>query len=1250
MAILLLTGCRHEELEMPDKMVPEGERVELSFKVAVPSDGTATKAMGINPTIDTDGFYIAVFGGSGYFNEWVKATVQAATANYDGSNNTVYTITASLTVSDSRLRLHFIANCPPSIRTSPPISGSSDTEEYVMSHIRSQLTDTYNDGYWQKVILPNGVRATKNAQGVYVATTATLKQLPNPIIMVRNFARVYLRNLTPILINETTGESHQLVTIKKFGLAYAPSEGVIAPILSAPYMSTTTGSPITVAEDDETTAVYYENFLMNYQRYPIISDSPSDTLVTAAPFNYGGFSPSDQAYDYYAAEGHLDRGTPLESDLSNWDAEHPENNVLFVYERTIPSVGKRATRLIIQAERVDQNGVSEGDKFYALDIVNTEGVAIPILRNQTYTVHLLNIESGSGETDISKASQATSATVSGDPDFQNLVNISDGKSSIGTSFTEKFYVEPQEDSVMFRYLPTSIGDETYAANTEGNELVTIKVGSFDSEHGGFTELTPAQASAQGILAFKTNDAGDEYKVWIVKDQDDKAISYVRSNNKWVEATAAQIEDPTIEKWGMIRYQLSESYMDSDRFFTAERSQAIHVIGSYDDRVMSRDVIIKTSPRQGMKVRCLQKYVKGAAGEEEVVRIMMPTGLSRSVFPLEFTIEADNYSLTPNGDIMPVTYGTSTIPDVDTPAFYFVKTIPTETDYKALLTIRDENDITWKYIDCPFKTTVAQNASAVYVDSHFFNNEDANDEFFNYEQRLFTNQSGGDIALANTIYRNGSTTFSFSLDYANRNKNHVWWDPTNAYQQSASAEEAREKGLSTSYRVLPPIISVTLDGFTPTYEANPHLVHSYGNTYLYYVGTGAPTSDMANISLSLTATGNIGSTGTVTLSTANITENPDLYVLASASRQISGASLSGSFSPSTLPLGLYQTTSFSFTYADGLVEPVTIQLSGLKLHGNDARMRANGDGSYTFTPTDVNTRTYSISLESTTRYSAGSIVLENEDYEPLTVDIPRAGSIVIPAGTIYARGYEDETHTNVAPTKLGNRAVTISFTKGGSSVGSVTFNTTTFLNTANVTVNTNSFALSDNTPVYFYYTNTNRYDGQCTLDEIMDVIEGTSSQIRLNLYRWTTGTYSIDFTNSGNYYTSDHTFSDGTSAISAAFSNCPGARDWGLFGYRNYRKDIGTDDGTAGTITISNGTLTGCKLTGVQFSYFGSYNQRVVYVNNVSVGAGATSWTSTNTGEGNGETSITVRMLTNTSGTYKVNAITNLSINYGYWDY
>ena len=64
-ALLTLVGC-HGIDPFPEPVTElDGERVTLSFKVAIPGDGTATRAMGNDPTIDTSGFYIAVFGGSG---------------------------------------------------------------------------------------------------------------------------------------------------------------------------------------------------------------------------------------------------------------------------------------------------------------------------------------------------------------------------------------------------------------------------------------------------------------------------------------------------------------------------------------------------------------------------------------------------------------------------------------------------------------------------------------------------------------------------------------------------------------------------------------------------------------------------------------------------------------------------------------------------------------------------------------------------------------------------------------------------------------------------------------------------------------------------------------------------------------------------------------------------------------------------------------------------------------------------------
>lgn len=1094
--LLLLTGCNSlEEPDIQEAEAPAGEKVEVSFQVAVPVDEAATKAMGNTPTIDEDGFYVAVFGGSGFFNEWIKATVvSAATANYDGSSATVYSLKANISVNDSRLRLHFIANCPVNVRANPPISGSQDTEENVISQIRSQRSESFNDSYWQKVILPNGIKVNK-VGSEFVPTDATLAQFPNPIVMVRNFARVYLRNLTPNVGEE--GNQHQLVTIKKFALAYAPAEGVVAPILSAPYTSNNVGAPITVADDDETTPLYYENFFINYQNYPISSEDPSATLITSAPFNYAGYSPDDQSYNYYTAEGHSDPGVPLESDMQDWDSVNPENNILYVYERTRPSASRRATRLIIKAERINASNVSEGDKFYALDIVNTDGVAIPLLRNQTYTVHLLNIEEGSGESNINDASTATSASVTGDPTYQSLVNISDGTSSIGASFTEKFYVAPQLDSVMFRYIPTNVTDENYTANEEGNELVTITVGSYNADTGEFTELTPSEASSQGILTFKTE--GSDYKVWIEKDGEN-VVQYVRSDNAWKKATAAQISDSSLEKWGMVKFELSESNLDSEGYFTQERTQAIHILGSYNGRDMSRNVVIKTSPRQEIKVNCLNKYVLASSGQSQVVRVTIPAGLSRSMFPLDFIIEPNGYSLTPDGDALPVSYGTSIDPANNGPAYYFVKSL-TKAAYDALPTFT-ANGRSWKAFDCHFKTTLADNACTVYVQNHYFRDDEAYDSFDNFQQRLFTS-----LSLPSTVMKDAGTTFTCVLDYEHRTGSVVWWDPSNTLGQSSNAEEAIEKGLSTTNRVLPPIITVTLNGLTPQTEADgvtyvtTALEHKSGNTYWYYVGTGAPTSDMATVSMALTATGAVGGTASVQVSTANITENPTLYASNSTSATIIGPEFTNlTFSPSTLALGLNQTTTFSFTYAEGLVVPVIVYLNGLTLNGADARMTDNGDGTWTFTPTSTDTRTYSISLKSTTRFSAGTVTLEQEDYSTAVATVNRSTSFTIPQNAIYIRGTGTGNPTNFT---TGSTYVYLNYTTAYSYVARSRYSSS-YLNSSAQTVSLNNFTITnDDATVYFIYRYGNRtytyYYATSTLSELLDA---TSSN-RVTLHFSTT---------------------------------------------------------------------------------------------------------------------------------------------------
>ena len=878
--IALFSSCVDYERQTfePQPSGPK-DKVAISFKVAVPGSGLSTKAMGQVPEIDN--MYVAVFGGNGFFNEWVPATIQSATeANYDGTSATIYTVKVNLTISTSRLRLHFVANCPEKFKNNPPISGSSNDnlEDVVMSKLRSQITDSYNDAYWQKVILPLGVKArtqlgddgvteeyVTDQEGNPVATVETLAQFPDPIPLVRNFARIYLRNLA----ND--------VTIYKYGLVNAPAEGCVAPILSAPYTSHVDGSYYENPNlDDENVQVYYESFFINYQNVPLIAENEGDPTLADPPYNYKGYSPTDLAFGSYPDPNNpsKDATVPTLEEMLTWDSNATSNAPLFVYERSTPTKQQPATRIIIYALKegeVDGEG-NPLPKYYALDIVDDNTEYLPLLRNNTYTVKLLGIELGSGETSIGAAAGASSASVSGDITTQYVTEISDGTASIGTSYTEKLYVRPGTYDVMFRYIPTS------ATKLTDNDLVSLKIGLKDEEHGTFQELDPSNPADVELSALALS--GGAFSAQIDKS-DGHAVLYVHENNAWRVATAAEVADDDVDKWSRIIYTtVSDGIVDSDGYFTETKNVAIRVIGTNPDSGTSiyRDVLVKLSPRKILRVECLDKYVNYASGEKEVVRIYIPDDLPRSVFPLQFNLEPTAHSLTPDGDVLPVASGASIIPGYLGPAYHFVKSLTLE-QYTALPIIRI-GSINWKYFDCHFKTTLADNASTVYVRNEYFNDSGADDDFRNFHQRAFDN-----LNFSGTIVKDQEVTFNFRMDYAHRNSaTAVWWDPENALDAS----------LSENNMVLPYSVLVKLTGLEPAIDGDGHnkttklqAVEGHDDLYLYHVGAANEVINSSTTpygSMQLVAIGDSGPCK-VELSTENITSNPDLYAYNSLSGNI-----------------------------------------------------------------------------------------------------------------------------------------------------------------------------------------------------------------------------------------------------------------------------------------------------------------------------------------------------------------------------
>lgn len=156
------------------------------------------------------------------------------------------------------------------------------------------------------------------------------------------------------------------------------------------------------------------------------------------------------------------------------------------------------------------------------------------------------------------------------------------------------------------------------------------------------------------------------------------------------------------------------------------------------------------------------------------------------------------------------------------------------------------------------------------------------------------------------------------------------------------------------------------------------------------------------------------------------------------------------------------------------------------------------------------------------------------------------------------------------------------------------------------------------------------------------------------YWRTDGSYTVSF-GSGDY--NNFSFTDsGTSGINVLFSNCEWQRDWALLTYTGYRINIGKNNSN-GSFTISvpsPDTLEGCKLTGATFTYYTDLLRRTYNNKNVTANRGTVNnkqtWTASSSGEGNGDSSVTITMECTGTNQNGVNAVTDFTINYGYYDY
>lgn len=207
--LLGFTSCVKNDRVLEEDPEASGEKVELVFGVKLP-EMPETKVMADNPQVTT--LHVAVFGGSGFLKEYVQAEpLSGATTNGDE-----YSYKVRLSLSDSHLKVHFIANGPSTL----PFR----YEDEVMSALS---TSNPQDAYWQKIELPNGITAQKNPDGTYIKVngeyqvTNETKAYFQHIPLIRNFAKIEV-------ITDADCEANDFHLIS-YAVVNKPTKGSIAP-------------------------------------------------------------------------------------------------------------------------------------------------------------------------------------------------------------------------------------------------------------------------------------------------------------------------------------------------------------------------------------------------------------------------------------------------------------------------------------------------------------------------------------------------------------------------------------------------------------------------------------------------------------------------------------------------------------------------------------------------------------------------------------------------------------------------------------------------------------------------------------------------------------------------------------------------------------------------------------------------------------------------------------------------------------
>lgn len=428
--------------------------------------------------------------------------------------------------------------------------------------------------------------------------------------------------------------------------------------------------------------------LRNYARITVVNNIQDFQMESFAIYNtidIGTVAPyNDQTHDFQrfvkdngtlltydehkAAkfEGHALMQAKLDGELDDADFVAPGDYV-YMYERKISVRTQDEQKWSESPAHIIIKGTYQGKtSYYKVDMVRlVEGKNeyYNILRNFTY-IFSINSITGKGYPTLKEAMDNPAGNnLSGASDTQGFTNVSDGLGRIFVSYTDTTLVTSSDVRLRYKYIPS------VTENTVRNDKVSVS-GIFDG----------TGSVIQGIKSIN-NDVGDGWAEVVFDVQEVGAINHIQE-------VLLNVSDNT-NLHRTIRYRLQKPYE--------------------------------------MDVQCRPGIVAPLIGRPMNVAILIPDNLPETIFPLDFQIEIDQLSLSPDAkkenNTMPVAPSLSIIPGKENKnSFHFVKTIETFEDYRNLVVSEGKMVIPTHWV-----TTKENSASSVYVRNKYFNLKSASFE-------------------------------------------------------------------------------------------------------------------------------------------------------------------------------------------------------------------------------------------------------------------------------------------------------------------------------------------------------------------------------------------------------------------------------------------------------------------------------------------------------------------------------------------